>query len=65
MTQREVYEQLWFEMFMKYSWSFMNPYSPTLEENERKASIYAVQNTWYWFNNQEEFRTHCMYLSKK
>lgn len=63
MTQRQVYEQLWFEMFMKYSWSFISPTSPSLEENKRKATIYAVRHTWYWFNNQEAFKLHCGYLS--
>jgi len=64
MTQKEVYDQLWFEIYMKYNWHFMNPNAPSFEELERKASIYAVQNTWYWFNNQEEFKNNCVYFSR-
>jgi hypothetical protein len=62
MTQRQVFEQLQFEMFMRYAMRHMHPNTKVdTFVAERYAIVYAVQNTWYYFNNQEEFKKKCIY----
>lgn len=63
LTRHQIYNQLHFERKMKLALVFLNPDSPDdyMEIASRKGHIHAVQNTWYWYNNQENFREKCFY----
>lgn len=61
LSRKEVYDKLYLEMVMKISAKNMTPDGKSLDKCSREANIYAVKHTWCWFNNQEEFLSHCFY----
>lgn len=66
MTQREIYKQLHLEMTMRIQFRGLYPSSTMTPENaSRQAHLFAVAQTWYWFNNQDKFVKLCIYLKKE
>lgn len=65
MTQREVYNQLHLEYRMRIAFRYCTPDAPEdfLDKAEREATKHAIQEAWYWFNNQKEFIGKCFYVS--
>lgn len=63
MTQEQVFKQIFLEMEMRFSLKGLSPNSPNnhLEIAKGKALIYAIKNTWHWYNNQEDFKEYCLY----
>ena len=63
MTQREVYEHLLKENRTRAVTRMISPNSPEnfIEMAEHTAIIETIRNTWYWFNNQEEFISKCFF----
>jgi len=64
LTQKEVFDFLVTEMSMRYALSNMYPTGWPVEKCRRQAINYAVQNTWYWYNNQDVFKNHALFSLK-
>lgn len=67
LSQEEIYNHLWQEVFLRQMIHALHPDTPEnhIEIAQRKASVHAVQNTWYWFNNQEAFIKNAFYPIRK
>jgi hypothetical protein len=67
MTQEQVFKQLLLEMEMRFSINGLSPNSQNnhLEIAKSKSLIYAIKNTWHWYNNQEDFKENCLFYIDK
>lgn len=63
LSQKEVYNQLWKEVFIRELFRLASDLNIEnhVDKAMRLASICAVKNTWYWFNNQETFIKYLTY----